>query len=210
MSSRRTAARRDAETKVVMGLIEKAKNIMIGNSRSNDAIDPDDATIGEITVLLQNVKLKKEVVVGLNEELINEISDDKFGEEIEKSSEMDLKIDSGIYAMEKYLSTTNKLKNEENIDEIKYDENEQNLNRSRGNNISIKLPQLSLKKFYGDPLLWPEFKEMFRATVDKNSSLTDIEKFSYLKGYVMGEAQRCIEGINLTSQNYNRSSEHIR
>ena len=148
MSSRRTAARRDAETKVVMGLIEKAKNIMIGNSRSNDAIDPDDATIGEITVLLQNVKLKKEVVVGLNEELINEISDEKFGEEIEKSSEMDLKIDSGIYAMEKYLSTTNKLKNEENIDEIKYDENEQNLNRSRGNNISIKLPQLSLKRFY--------------------------------------------------------------
>ena len=123
---------------------------------------------------------KKEVVVGLNEELINEISDNKFGEEIEKGSEMDLKIDSGIYAMEKYLSTTSKLKNEENIGEIKYDENEQNSNPLKGNNISIKLRQLLLKTFNGDPLLPFEFKEMFHATVDKNSSLTDVEKISYL------------------------------
>ena len=55
-----------------------------------------------------------------------------------------------------------------------------NSNRSRGNNIGIKLPQRSLKKFNGDPLSRPEFKEMFRATDDKNSSSTDIEKFTYL------------------------------
>ena len=59
-------------------------------------------------------------------------------------------------------------------------ENEQNSNRSRGNNIGIKLPQRSLKKFNGDPILRPEFKEMFSATDDKNSSSTDIEKFTYL------------------------------
>ena len=55
-----------------------------------------------------------------------------------------------------------------------------NSNPLKGNNISLKLRQLLLKTFYGDPLSRPEFKEMFRATDDKNSSSTDIEKFTYL------------------------------
>ena len=40
------------------------------------------------------------------------------------------------------------------------------------------------------------------ATVHKNSQLSNIEKFSYLKGYLGGEAEKCVEGITLTEENY--------
>ena len=79
-----------------MELIGKAKNMISDNT------DPDEEMIGDISVLLQNKKIKKSIVEGLNEELMKEISEDNFEEEITKSSDMNLKIDGGIYVIEKY------------------------------------------------------------------------------------------------------------
>ena len=47
-------------------------------------------------------------------------------------------------------------------------------------------------------------KETFEATVDANKIISNIEKFTYLKSYLDGNAQQTIEGIYLTSD-YNKA-----
>ena len=66
----------------------------------------------------------------------------------------------------------------------------------------VRLPKLEMKKFGGDPVAWPEFYETFKVSVHENYELSDVERFSYLKTYVFGEAASCIQGLPLTSGNY--------
>ena len=58
------------------------------------------------------------------------------------------------------------------------------------------------EKFGGDPVVWPEFYETFKVSVHENGDLSDVERFSYLKHYVFGEAASCIQGLPLSSDNY--------
>ena len=47
-----------------------------------------------------------------------------------------------------------------------------------------------------------EFWDQFECTVHRNTKLSDIEKFSYLKGKLYGQAQSAISGLTLSNENY--------
>ena len=66
----------------------------------------------------------------------------------------------------------------------------------------VRLPKLEMKKFGGDLMAWPEFYETFKVSIHDNYELSDVERFSYLKTYVFGEAASCIQGLPLTPGNY--------
>jgi hypothetical protein len=69
-------------------------------------------------------------------------------------------------------------------------------------NSAVKLPKIDLISYNGDKLKWTEFWDAFKCTVHKNTKLSNIEKFIYLKIKVYGEAKRAISGISLTDGNY--------
>ena len=69
-------------------------------------------------------------------------------------------------------------------------------------NDGVKLPKIVLRKFSGDPLDWKSFKETFEATVHSIDSISNIEKFTYLKTYLGKSALQAIEGFLLTNENY--------
>ena len=62
----------------------------------------------------------------------------------------------------------------------------------------VKLPKGILKKFTGDPLEWKTFQETYEATIGQNESLSEVEKFTYLRRYLQGIAFQAIEGFPLT------------
>ena len=64
-----------------------------------------------------------------------------------------------------------------------------------------------MKNFNGDPILWPQFIDTFKNAIHENKNLTAIEKFTYLKSYLRGDAEKCVEGLNLTAENYERGLE---
>ena len=72
------------------------------------------------------------------------------------------------------------------------------VNRATG----VKLPKLTLQSFDGDAINWKSFIESFDAAVDSKEHLSNIEKFTYLKGYLKNSALQCIEGFPLTNENY--------
>ncbi len=73
---------------------------------------------------------------------------------------------------------------------------------SSGNRVSAKLPQLEIPKFRGDKLKWIEFDSIFKATIDSNDNVSDVEKFSYLRTLLQGDAEGVIRGFPLSAEGY--------
>ncbi|CAC5362880.1 unnamed protein product [Mytilus coruscus] len=65
-----------------------------------------------------------------------------------------------------------------------------------------RLPKLDLPHFDGDVLQWSTFWDAYESTIHYNSSLTPIQKFSYLKAQLIGSAAQTIAGFALTNANY--------
>ena len=65
-----------------------------------------------------------------------------------------------------------------------------------------KLPKITLKKFYGDPISFSPFWDSFASAVDDNCSLSDVDKFNYLRSLLEGPAAGAIRGLPLTAENY--------
>ena len=79
-------------------------------------------------------------------------------------------------------------------------------NSSTVQNVS-RLPKLILPTFDGNLLYWQSFWDSYRAAVHDNPSLSDIQKFNYLRARLRGVASRSIAGFPLTNANYQRSIE---
>ena len=69
-------------------------------------------------------------------------------------------------------------------------------------NDGVKLPKTTLKTFEGNPLDYKSFKEKFKAAIHNNESITNIEKFTYLKAYLDKSVLQAVKWFSLTSENY--------
>ena len=65
-----------------------------------------------------------------------------------------------------------------------------------------RLPKLTLPMFSGDPLTWQTFWDSFYVSIHANHNLSGIQKFTYLKAQLEGDAARAIAGLPLTDANY--------
>lgn len=73
-------------------------------------------------------------------------------------------------------------------------------------NQSVKLPKLELPTFSGDVLEWAAFWEAFEAAVDR-TELPEVNKLTYLRSLLRGEAKRCVEGLPLSGSSYRATRE---
>ena len=75
------------------------------------------------------------------------------------------------------------------------------------NQVKAKLPKLILPKFRGDVTTWTGFWDSYKSAVHDNESLSKIDKFNYLKSLLEGAASRAIQGLTLSSSNYDSAVE---
>ncbi|GFU62311.1 uncharacterized protein TNCV_4402321 [Trichonephila clavipes] len=76
---------------------------------------------------------------------------------------------------------------------------------SNKNVNSVRLPKLQIDKYFGDPCLWLEFWNKFQNSIDKNETLTKVDKFSYLKSLLGGAAGNVVNGFALFDDNYDNA-----
>ncbi|VEN60332.1 unnamed protein product [Callosobruchus maculatus] len=69
------------------------------------------------------------------------------------------------------------------------------------NNL-VKLPPIKIPTFDGQYHNWLEFKDSFLSLVDSNESLTDIQRFYYLKTSLEKDVLTTIKSIEVTANNY--------
>ncbi len=67
---------------------------------------------------------------------------------------------------------------------------------------TAKLPKLTLPTFSGDILEFFSFSELFKANVHTLPTLDDVQRFSYLKSCLRGEAATLVANLELTAGNY--------
>lgn len=85
--------------------------------------------------------------------------------------------------------------------------NESCLERKENSNSSIinqtvSLPQISLPKFDGSVENWASFHDVFVSLIDKNLSLSSVQKLQYLRLSLSGRAANAIEALETIEGNY--------
>ena len=66
----------------------------------------------------------------------------------------------------------------------------------------VKLPKLTIQPFGGDLTNWTTFWDSYKAAIHDNGSLSEIEKFNYLRSLLQGPALDAVSGLTLTAANY--------
>ena len=64
--------------------------------------------------------------------------------------------------------------------------------------FAVRLPKLEIPAFNGEPLEWHPFWDCFEAAIHTNPTLSNVQKLSYLRAQLKGEAAMVIAGLLLT------------
>ncbi|KAK3712755.1 hypothetical protein QZH41_001990 [Actinostola sp. cb2023] len=70
------------------------------------------------------------------------------------------------------------------------------------NVVGIKLPEIKLPKFDGNPLKWTEFWDLYKSTVHENPRISNAQKLAYLRNQLEDRALETVEGYKQVEVNY--------
>jgi hypothetical protein len=151
--------------------------------------------------------LKKLEKFNRGQRVINKVS----GETSASSSENTVVINTIEATNNPEQTSNNSNETEENVATSQFQENN-NANTSTisaNTNISVKpkLPKLTLPKFKGVVTMWNTFWDSYESAIHTNDDISPIDKFNYLNSLLEGPALRAIQGLTLTSANYNAAIE---
>ncbi|KAF6216277.1 hypothetical protein GE061_000617 [Apolygus lucorum] len=71
------------------------------------------------------------------------------------------------------------------------------------------LPKIPIKTFSGDISQWPSFKQLFTSLIKNELSLSPVERFHYLVGYLQGPAFDVIKHIPVAEENFEQAWEAL-
>ena len=157
----------------------------------------------EMTVIVDQLEIAWNELSSVQETLLEQCTIDDLETEMEESERY-----------QDYLTTARtRLKVVQQEDSLSYDSASATSVRARlrpSRNTNARLPKLTLPSFHGDYTKWSEFWEIFDCNIHNNDAISDVEKFSYLRGLVKGNAQRVIEGLSMTAANYTEAVDLLK
>ena len=130
--------------------------------------------IAELTQ--QSVTIQK-----LNETIISNCTD--INAEITASSQFNIKLNRGIREGNDWLKS---MKENSNVHQSK----------------TVKLPNITLKTFGGDPLEWPAFWDLYKCSIHDRKDISDAAKFYYLNNQLEGDAALLLSDFDHTEEAY--------
>ena len=89
-------------------------------------------------------------------------------------------------------------------------ENRATSSSANSKTVKVKLPKLEVRKFSGKLEEWQEFWDSFESAIHSNDSLSNVDKFFYLKGLLLEPVRSAIAGFALTSANYEAAVELLK
>jgi hypothetical protein len=73
----------------------------------------------------------------------------------------------------------------------------------------VNLPKLEIPYFEGSTDDFFDFWELFMSNIDANELLSDVDKLSYLKSYLKGEAKNVLHSLTLDGDNYKDAKDLV-
>ena len=206
-----------------MATVGKLKQIRNGHRlhadkliKKSDELPKGEKAVEETTILLTTLMKKMEILEKCDADVMEQLTDEvEITEEIENTTEHNDKMFSAIAKTElalKYFAEKGKgtvAKKEVNDDEDDDGQTSTSKGKKSGK-ISIKLPNLEVGEYDGSHLNWSSFWDKFEVAIDSREDLTDVQKFTYLKSYLVGEAKNAILGLSLDKNNYSKAVEVLK
>nr|CAH7755001.1 unnamed protein product [Callosobruchus chinensis] len=129
--------------------------------------------------------------------------EDNLEKEYSERYEFEDKYFSLTASARKLLNTYRK--NESDDSSVKSDDN--SMRSSNVLNVSdplqgVKLPVINLPTFDGTLQNWLEFRDIFESLIHKNDSISNVQRFHYLRASLSHEPAQLIKGIVFSAQNY--------
>nr|XP_041630444.1 uncharacterized protein LOC121501913 [Drosophila kikkawai]XP_041630467.1 uncharacterized protein LOC121501916 [Drosophila kikkawai] len=75
--------------------------------------------------------------------------------------------------------------------------------------VDFQFERIKLPTFSGNYEDWKHFSDMFTDSIASNSSLTDCQRFHYLKSYLSGDALNLVKHIPVTNENYREAWDRL-
>ena len=88
------------------------------------------------------------------------------------------------------------------LENMRFKDSEQSFERGDNKILNTKLPRLEFPVFKGNPLEWQSFYDQFNISIHQNKTLSDIDRFNYLRRYLAGQDLATISGLTLNSEYY--------
>ena len=172
---------------VVTKTIEKISNIVS---------DFDGNQASKLKALELVLIEKIEVLKSLDESILEGTSPENIETEIHNASDIFEKIQESLFDIKSCLQPM-----DESI-KLSSSINALNSGTTTGTTKGVRLPKIELKKFHGDPKAWQCWWEAFESTIHENEAVSKIDKMNYLRSLLQGSALNAIQGLGLSSQNY--------
>ena len=140
----------------------------------------ESAERSELKALVETVKGQLSRIDKLNSDIYDQLTGDELAAELETEVKYEHKINISLAKVQ--------LAQEQDRQERK--------------DATYKLPKLALPYFSGDYTQWTGFYDVFESVIVKNKELTPVQKLSYLKGQLKGEAAELIKGFKIENNSY--------
>ncbi|XP_066261359.1 uncharacterized protein [Euwallacea similis] len=76
------------------------------------------------------------------------------------------------------------------------------IRRNASHDTNVKLPPIDIPKFDGNFQTWLEYRDTFESMIHASTVLSNIQKFHYLRGSLMGAAALVIKSLEFSASNY--------
>ena len=134
------------------------------------------------------------------------VTEEDMAREIDESSRLASDIKCKLAAIEELL-TAPQIPQVQNVPQHQNSPPMQTGQASQHKSVRARLPKLEVRKFDGKVHEWQEFWDSFESAIHRNDMLENVDKFSYLRGLLVGPARSAIAGFALTSANYQAAVE---
>ncbi|XP_035218217.1 uncharacterized protein LOC118191517, partial [Stegodyphus dumicola] len=167
-----------------------------------------DPKIHDLEENLEILKNNFESLKSVDTELEPLFKVEEFDAEFQKSEEYRQKVVKCSFRTSKRIDEL-KRKSTETVVNNQFSTDSQS-EPKHNESVRIKLPKLTLTKFYGDINNWLTFWNSFESAIHKNDSLDKIDKFNYLKAHLGGSALNTVEGLPITAANYDSAIDLLK
>ena len=195
-----------------------------------DACLEKDAAAAKAELIKWKVTLEEQLekILPLDEQILSDLvekedsTEEEVPEEITRAASLKAEVTQRLVAIDERLSASSNVPHPEpstsqavNTPPASNQNGAQNTSSpatTSGNQKTarVKLPKLEVRKFVGKIEEWQEFWDSFESAIHLNDSLSKVDKFSYLRGLLVGPARSSIAGFALTSANYESAVELLK
>ena len=202
MATDLTKAKRKRTTRrnIVLKQMVPACEIILESEKNEESLE-------DAKILLEEIREAAVEMKGLDEKVSDLTEDDDEFEKIEDESyKMGLtlkKIGAKLVSFLEGKPDKTDVKPENKVN------NESPNVSTQKTNVGVKLPKITIQTYDGDAMNWNAFIESFNATIHKREDLSAIEKFTYLRGFLKGDALQTIQGMPLTQENYDEAKDML-